>query len=350
MNPLHALRQALREAQLDALWVSQPENVRYLSHFSSPEDGRVLLTEQAATLYTDARYTTQAREESELEQHIARGAEVYAHARAALEGKRVGIEAHHLTVAEFQALQADWPQSEVVAASDLIGPLRLIKSPAEVQAIREAQAIADAAFAEVLPRVVAGVSERQVAADLEAAMRRLGAAGPAFETIVASGVRGALPHGHATDKLLREGELVTLDFGAQKGGYHSDMTRTVPIGPQSEENRRLYRAVLEAEEAAIAAVRPGVNAADLDRISRTVLARYGLEDYFVHSLGHGVGLNIHEGPRISRHFDEELRAGMVITIEPGVYLPGQTGLRIEDLLLVTPEGHELLSHSPKAQL
>lgn len=349
-TPLQRLRESLKAAQLDALWVSQPENVRYLSQFSSPEDGRVLLTAEGATLYTDARYTVQAQEESTLPVHIARGADVYAHAAPSLKGLRVGFEAQHLTFGAWEDLKAAWADSELTPTRNLIEPLRLVKSPEEVQAIRAAQAIADAAFAEIVPLVKAGVSEVELAGKLEAAMRSRGAQGPAFETIVASGVRGALPHGRATEKLLQDGELVTFDFGALKDGYHSDMTRTVPVGEQSEENIRLYRAVLEAEEAAVSAVKPGIRAAELDQISREVLKKHGLAEYFTHSLGHGVGLNIHEGPSLYGKSEEVLQAGMVITIEPGVYIAGQTGLRIEDLLLVTEDGYEVVSKSPKAIL
>lgn len=349
-TPLERLRQAMKAAQLEALWVSQPENVRYISGFSSPEDGRVLVTSTGATLYTDARYTVQAAEESSLPQHIARPPATLEHARSSLEGLQVGVEAEHISLAAYQDLEKAWPGSVLVPTRNLIEPLRLVKTEQEIAAIRAAQAIADAAYAEILPLVQPGVSEIELAGKLEQAMRARGAQGPAFETIVASGVRGALPHGRATDKLLEAGDLVTFDFGAQKDGYHSDMTRTVAVGPQGEENVRLYRAVLEAEEAAIAAVRPGVRAADLDNISREVLKKHGLEEYFTHSLGHGVGLNIHEGPGLSKTSDAVLQAGMVITIEPGVYLPGQTGLRIEDLLLVTDTGYEVLSQSPKEKL
>ncbi len=349
-TPLDRLRQSMKGAQLDAVWVTQPENVRYLSRFSSPEDARVLVTPEHATLYTDARYTVQAQQESTLPVHIARGLAVYEHAHASLVGLKVGIEANHLSVAAYQDLQAAWPQSTLQTTRGLIEPLRMVKMQDELAAIRAAQAIADAAFAQLLPQVVAGVSEAALAGKLEQAMRELGAQGPAFETIVASGERGALPHGRATDKLLQDGELVTFDFGALKDGYHSDMTRTVAVGPQSDEHIRLYRAVLEAEEAALAAVKPGVRAADLDQISRNTLEQYGLAEYFVHSLGHGVGLNIHEGPSLYAQSEDVLEAGMVITIEPGVYVPGQTGLRIEDLVLVTETGYEVLSASPKTRL
>ena len=179
-------------------------------------------------------------------------------------------------------------------------------------------------------------------------MRRLGAQAPAFGTIVASGVRGALPHGRASQKVLEVGELVTVDFGARVGGYHSDCTRTLPCGAVTDpELLRLYRAVLEAQETALAAIRPGLRTADLDALARQVLGRYGLAEYFTHSLGHGVGLDVHEAPGMRATSPDVLRAGMVITVEPGVYLPGVGGVRIEELVLVTDGGGEVLSKAEK---
>ncbi|AZI41790.1 aminopeptidase P family protein [Deinococcus psychrotolerans] len=343
---LTAVRSALKSAGVDALWVSQPENVNYLSGFSSPEDAKALILPDAAWLYTDGRYTLQAAQESAIPVFIARSPETLQHAAPLLSGLKVGFEMQHLTVAELGALQAHWP-TEPAPLSGVVERLRLIKSDAEVQLIEQAQAIADAAFAELLPMVKVGAREQDLALALESAMRRLGADGPAFETIVASGVRGALPHGRASDKVLAEGELVTIDFGARLGGYFSDSTRTLALGEVSESQRRMYTAVLEAEETALAAIKPGVRTADLDALAREVLGRYDLADAFVHSLGHGVGLNVHEGPGLRSTSEEVLQAGMVITIEPGVYIEHLGGVRIEDLVLVTDEGSRVLSHSPK---
>ncbi len=339
----------MQHAGVDALWISQPANIRYLSGFSSPEDAKLLLTPEAALLYTDSRYALQAAQEVVTEVHIARSPATLEHAAGRVRGLKVGFEAEHLTVAGLDDLKQSW-QAELIPLRQLIEMQRLVKSDDEIVLIRRAQAIADAAYAEVQPQIVAGARESDLALALELAMRRLGADGPSFETIVASGERGALPHGRASDKQLAVGELVTLDFGALLGGYHSDMTRTVPVGDVGPELRRLYMAVLDAEEQAIAAVRPGVRAADLDALARTVLAGHGLADAFTHSLGHGVGLDIHEGPGLRAASDEVLRPGMTITIEPGVYLPGVGGVRIEDLLLLTESSHEVLSQSPRVRL
>lgn len=345
---LSAVRSALARAGADALWVSQPENVRYLSGFASPEDAKLLILPDQALLYTDARYTLQAAQEASLPVFIARPPATLQHAALLVAGLKVGFEAQHLTVAGLGELQQHW-QAELVALSGVTENVRLIKSEAEVELIAQAQAIADAAFAEILPQIKAGAREQDLALALESAMRRLGADGPAFETIVAGGVRGALPHGRASSKRLAEGELVTLDFGARLGGYHSDMTRTLAVGRVSQSQHRMYGAVLEAEAAALAAIKPGVRTADLDALAREVLARYDLADAFVHSLGHGVGLNIHEGPGLRATSEEVLQAGMVITIEPGVYIEHLGGVRIEDLVVVTPDGARVLSRSPKEQ-
>ncbi len=348
-NTLQAIRTAMQQAGVDALWISQPANVRYLSGFSSPEDAKLLLTAEGTLLYTDSRYALQAAQEVGTGVHIARSPATLEHAAERVRGLRVGFEAEHLTVAGLDELRQYW-QAELLPLRRLVETLRLVKSDAEVALIRQAQAIADTAYAEVLPQLQAGARESDLALALELAMRRLGADGPSFETIVASGERGALPHGRASGKQLAAGELVTLDFGALLDGYHSDMTRTVPIGEVGPELRRLYLAVLDAEEQAIAAAGPGVRAADLDALAREVLAGHGLAESFTHSLGHGVGLDIHEGPGLRAASDEVLRPGMVVTIEPGVYLPGVGGVRIEDLLLITESGHEVLSQSPKARL
>ncbi len=338
----------MNAAGVDALWVSDPANVRALSGFSSGEDGKVLVTPEGATLYTDARYTVQAQEEARVPVHIARPPETYRDAAARVKGQRVGFEAEHLTVAGLEALREHW-DAQLVPTRGLVERVRLVKTPEEVQLIREAQALADRVFAEVRPNIQAGVRELDVALELEQGLRRAGAE-VGFAVIVASGPRGAMPHGVASDRVIEDGELVTIDFGARLNGYHSDMTRTVAVGTPSEELRRVYNAVLEAEEAAVAAVRPGVKGGDLDALAREILNRHHLGEAFAHSLGHGVGLKIHEGPSLRAGSEDVLEPGMVVTVEPGAYLPGVGGVRIEDLVLVTEGGYEVLSRTPKERL
>jgi Xaa-Pro aminopeptidase/Xaa-Pro dipeptidase len=349
MTQLQELRHAMARAGLDAVWISDPTNVRAVSGFSSGKDGKVLVTQGGATLYTDARYTVQAAEESPLDAFIARPPATLEHAAPGLAGLRVGFEADHLTVAALEDLREHWPQAALVAVQGLVQSLRAVKSSAEVQAIRDAQALADQVFAEVRPLIVAGARELDIASEIELRMRRAGAQS-AFDLIVASGPRGAMPHGVASDRVIQDGDLVTVDMGAQLRGYHSDMTRTVAVGTPGAEMARVYRAVLEAEEAAVRAVKPGVRTAELDCLARDILTGHGLGEAFAHSLGHGVGLEVHEAPSLRGTSDDVLQPGMIITIEPGAYLPGVGGVRIEDLVLVTEDGHEVLSVSPKEVL
>ncbi|AAF10817.1 M24 family metallopeptidase [Deinococcus radiodurans] len=346
MSKMDQLRPVLGRAGVDALWVSAPANVRWLSGFTSAEDGKVLVSPDGATLYTDARYTVQAQEESSLPQYIARPPATYEHAADTVRGLRVGFEAESLTVAELEDLRQAWPNSTLVALRGTLGGLRAVKTPEEIGAIRAAQDLADRVYTEVRPMIRAGVRELDVAVEIETRLRRAGGES-AFELIVASGPNGAKPHGHASKRVIEDGDLVTIDMGARLGGYNSDMTRTVAVGTPSAEMKRVYDAVLEAEEAAIAAIRPGVRAADLDKLARDLLTRHGLGEAFAHSLGHGVGLEVHEGPGLRGTSQDVLEAGMVITIEPGAYLPGVGGVRIEDLILVTEDGYEVLSHSAK---
>ena len=343
-HQIEQVRATLAEQDLDALFVTNPPNVRYLSHFSSPDDGTVLVLPDAVVLLTDGRYTAQADEESAIPFEIVANADDTV-ARLT-RGLRLGVESDHITVKRFKAigeLRGEEPRTSV----GIVSRLRMVKSPAEIDLLREAARLTDVGFQAALAFMRAGVTEIDVALELERAMRAAGADGPSFETIVASGVRGAMPHGTASQKALQDGDLVTLDFGACYRGYHADMTRTVGIGSVGAEERRMYQAVLEAQVAAVAAVAPGRSGSELDSVARDILTGQGLGEYFSHSLGHGTGLHIHEDPRLSQRSTDVLAPGMIVTVEPGVYIPGFTGLRIEDLLLVTRAGHEVLSHSPK---
>ena len=346
-----ALRERFGEAGIDALWVSSPPNVRYLSGFSSPQDAKLLLLPDQVLFYTDARYTVQAASEVSVPVQIARPPETLKYAAKLLRALRVGFEAPHLTVDGLAELETHWPQvASLVPTRGLVEQLRVIKDAEEIALIRRAQAIADAAYSAALPQLEPGISESELALQLEIQMRRLGADGPAFDFTVASGERGARPHAGASAARLEAGQLVTLDFGARVQGYHSDMTRTLALGEVGPELRRIYNAVLEAQETALAAVRPGVSTAELDRLAREVLTGQHLGEYFAHSLGHGVGLEIHEAPGLRAASEEVLQPGMVITLEPGVYKEHLGGVRIEELVLVTESGYEVLSSSPKVRL
>lgn len=343
------VRKLLPNLGVTGMLVTAPENVRYLSAFSTPKDGAVLITPARAALLTDGRYTAQAQEESTLEVVITAHSQPLRALAGELAGEhKIGVESEHVTLSAHADLQKHL-RGGVVALDNVIAPLRLLKDEGEVALLREAARITDLAFQEALTVMRPGVSETEVALAMERCMRVNGAE-VGFDIIVASGTRGAMPHGVASAKLLAAGELVTLDFGAAYRGYHADMTRTVAIGEVGVEERRMFDAVLEAQVAAVAAVAPGKRAAEVDAVARGILERHGLADGFVHSLGHGTGLLIHEGPRLSTTSEDVLRPGMIVTIEPGVYFPGFTGLRIEDLVLVTDSGHQVLSHSPKGFL
>ena len=341
---LDTVRRAIAEHQVDALLVTQPANVRYLSSFSSPADGAVLVLPDGAVLLTDARYTAQAAEEAVIPHEIVANRDDVIASKVA--GLRLAVESEHVTMQRFKAL-SDKLGVAPTPLDGVVSRLRVVKGDHEIALLREAARLTDVAFKAVLGMMRAGVSEVEVALELERVMRSEGADGPSFETIVASGKRGAMPHGAASQKRLEDGDLVTLDFGACYRGYHADMTRTVGIGSVGDEERRMYAAVLEAQVAAVAAVRPGRTGIELDSVARDILTSHGLGERFSHSLGHGTGLQIHEDPRLSQLSPNVLEPGMIVTIEPGVYIPGFTGLRIEDLVLVTADGHEVLSHSPK---
>jgi len=337
------LRNLLEPLGLDALYVTRPENVRYLSGFPHPEDAQVLIAEEGAFLLTDPRYPEAGRE-SRIPAKVLRREEKEALFQG-LRG-RVGFEAEHLPYAALERLRELSP-AEWVPTKGVVERLRLKKTPEEVAAIRKAQALAEEALAHALSLLRPGVEEREVALELEFFLRRRGAEGVAFPPIVASGVRGALPHAGASEKPLRAGELVTLDLGAKLAGYHSDMTRTFALGKVEGELKTAFQAVLSALERALEALKPGRTGKEVDALAREELGRYGLDRYFVHSLGHGVGLAVHEGPSLSPYTEDVLEPGMVVTVEPGVYLPGLGGVRIEELVLITEDGMELLSRFPR---
>ena len=349
---------AAAEAGADAFLITHPPDVRWLSGFTG-SNGAVALFGGRAALFTDGRYTAQAKAEAADLRVVVGGkpAAVLASEWLVARGaQRCAFDARHTTVAALESLRKSLPKelgaarrSFFFATADLSARLREIKDDDEIGMIRRAANLGCELFDGVLERIQAGASEIDVALDLEYGARQNGAEGMSFETIVASGKRSALPHGRATAQKLPRRGFVTLDFGVVLGGYCSDMTRTVHIGRASRRARDVYDAVLEAQEQAVAAVAPGVACAAVDEAARSVLKRAKLGKWFSHSTGHGVGLEIHEGPRLAAKVDQVLEPGMVITIEPGVYLPDEFGVRIEDMVLVTENGGEVLTAaSPKA--
>ncbi len=340
--------------ELPALLVVHPADVRYLCGFTG-SNAALLLHGSRATLFTDGRYTTQAQQEVDgAKVVIAEGSVALAACAAAVAAGvlRCGFDTEHTTVhalaAMQQALPAKLRKRWFTPANGLIAGLREVKDEVEIEAMRAAASLGCKLFDQVLEHIVAGAPEMEVALALEYMARLAGAERMSFETIVASGKRSALPHGRATEQKLPKRGFVTLDFGVVLGGYCSDMTRTVHMGKARPEEHAVYEAVLAAQEAGLAAVREGVSGGQVDEAARSVLRAAALDVYFTHSTGHGVGLEIHEGPRLGKKQAATLKAGMVVTIEPGVYLPERFGVRIEDTVLVTKTGCEILTPSTKA--
>lgn len=340
------IREKITTQGLDAMLITTPENVRYLSGFTG-SSGFVLVTAFSAHFITDFRYKTQAAQETHgLEIVILKKTMVEEVARIAGEAglKRVGIEARNVTLELHDRIVAAMPDADLVAVTNLVEELRIVKDAVELDQIRQAIHRAESALTALLPHLKPGLPEREFALMLEEEVRRSGARKIPFDTIIASGERGALPHGIASEKRLGSGEMVTIDFGAEAGGYYSDMTRTVFLGnAPSAKQREIHDIVRSAQDAAIAAVKPGVPMVEIDAAARKVIVDAGYGEYFGHGTGHGVGLAVHEQPNASPQGKGEAREGMVFTIEPGIYIPDLGGVRIEEMVLVTAHGCEVLT-------
>lgn len=347
---MQALRERLVHERTDAFLVTHLPNVFYLCGFTGSA-GVLLVGAEQATLLTDVRYTLQAREEVRCARiKIARRGLLAALAELLPVRRRLRLafEAAHVTVAMRAELARRLGRRvRLRGVKGWVETLRVRKDAQEIERMRAAAELASEVFASVLRMVKPGVRELDLAAEIEYRMRRGGASGPAFDTIVASGVRSALPHGRATAKPLQKNELVVFDLGAILTGYCSDLTRTVYLGRTPQRVRRWYQAVLEAQAAACDALRPGATAGQVDAAARRVLRKQGLGRYFTHSTGHGLGLEVHEEPRLAARQQTRIEVGNVVTIEPGIYLPGTGGIRIEDDVAVTPRGPELLTRAPR---
>jgi Xaa-Pro aminopeptidase len=347
------VRAALRDARVEALVVTCLPNVRYLTGFTGSA-GMVVVGPEELLLVTDGRYAEQSSEQLDAAGVVARIeiAPTQAAQRDVLAATcrpfaRVGLEAHGVTWAQQRSFAEWFAPVEVVPTENVVERLRSVKEPGEVARIRAACSIADDALADVLPRLRDGVTERAFALALENSMRERGASGTSFETIVASGPNGAKPHARPTERVIGEGELIVVDFGCIVDGYCSDMTRTVSVGDPGPEARRVWDVVAESQRAGRDAVRAGVACREVDRASRDVIDEAGWGATFAHGTGHGVGLEIHEAPRVASSADGTLEPGHVVTVEPGVYLPGVGGVRIEDTVVVTDGGAEPLTAFPK---
>ena len=350
MSLVLSLRDSLRQNTLDAFLVVNPENRAYLSGFTG-SSGWLLVTLNTAQLITDFRYYEQAvlqAPEFQLIRQTESLSQTLQNQLKELGCRRVGFEQDHTSYAQAMVLMKDNPQVEFVPLSTVIEGQRMRKTVEEVEMMQRAANISEHTFLHILSFMQAGMTELAVSLEMERYMRQMGADGLAFETIVASGPRSSLPHGRPTDRVLVEGDFVTLDFGAKYKGYCSDMTRTMVIGKATEEQRKIYQIVYDAHMAALQAVKPGILGKDLDMIARNVITEAGYGEYFGHGLGHGVGRNVHEGPSCGKTGNIPLESGNIVTIEPGIYIPNWGGVRIEDMVLVTDEGYRNFNHITKA--
>jgi Xaa-Pro aminopeptidase len=348
------LREHPAATRFDSLLISHLPNIRYLCGFTGSA-GFLLVEESGSVFFTDLRYDAQAHAEVKTAKVVVARKSVLqcvgewlSRRRKRARGWRFGVEAEHFTLADKKRLNDLLPsRTRLQAGPALVERLRMVKDADELARIRDAVNLGAGLFDWALEVMHAGVKETQVAAEMEYAARRAGAEEMSFPTIIASGARSALPHGRAANQPIQPGGFVVCDFGVILAGYCSDQTRTVWVGRVTDEARRAYEVVLEAQQAAVDAVRPGIAVGELDATARKVLQKAGLGRYFVHSTGHGVGLEVHEAPRVAAGQQETLQPGMVITIEPGVYFPGKWGVRIEDMVAVTAEGCDVLTPTGK---
>ena len=339
----------LPELKADALLVSAPANVRYLSGYTG-SNGLVLLLASETHFFTDPRYEISARQNISGHVHIVKGP-LIAGVINVIKRKRlkkIGFESGWTQYEAYLRLKEGLPLgASLVPVGRVIEERRMLKSPAEIATIRRSVNLNSEAFARVLKRIRPGVRELDVAAEIEFQMKMLGAEKPSFDTIIAAGPHSALPHSHPTAHRIGANELLLIDMGASLEGYASDMTRVIHLGKPPKRIQEMYKAVLESQLAGIAAVREGTTAGKVDAATRNVLKKYKLDKAFVHSTGHGLGLEIHEPPRLGKKDKTRLQAGMAITIEPGVYIEGLAGIRIEDTVLVTKNGCEVLTPTSK---
>ena len=348
MNKIERIRQRLHEESIDALLVTNPYNRRYMANFTGTA-GVVFITKEEALFITDFRYVEQATEQAvgyTVVEQRRTVVEQVADEVVRLGVRTLGFEKDHMTYGEFEIFE-EYVDAMLVPVSGWVEQLRLIKTEDELAILQRAADIADETFEHLCTYIRPGVSELDVANEMERYMRSLGATQSSFDSIVASGVRGALPHGVASDKLIEEGELVTLDFGALYNGYISDITRTVAVGEPSEQMKEVYEIVLAAQKRGVEQIRPGMKASEADQVVRDVIVEKGYGEAFGHSTGHGIGLEVHEMPALSSRNDTVLQCGMTVTVEPGIYLPGIGGVRIEDDIVLTETGNRRLTKSSK---
>ncbi|SJZ85908.1 M24 family metallopeptidase [Selenihalanaerobacter shriftii] len=344
------VRNKLDELNLDGIMINNPQNRYYMTGFTGTA-GTILITKKTAKIITDFRYTEQAKEQAvdyEIVEHGNSKLETLSEELKDLEINRLGFEAAYETYKQYNKYQDKFGFLELVSTKGLVEELRKIKDASEIKEVKKAVKIADQAFDHILDYIEPGLTEREVSLELEYFMKKQGATDNAFDFIVASGKRGVLPHGVATDKELEAGDMLTLDLGCVYRGYNSDLTRTIIIGAEpTEKQEEVYQIVLKAQLAAIDAIKPGKTGAEVDKIAREIITKAGYGENFGHGLGHGVGLQVHEEPRLAKTGKTKLESGMIVTVEPGIYLPDWGGVRIEDIVEVTIDGCRILTEASK---
>ena len=349
LSRLVRLRESLRQSKLDAILVFSLPNIRYLTGFTGSH-ALLVVRQRSAVFLTDGRYAAQGRIEVQgCRRLVAPSSLLEAVSQNGLLAgcRQVGFESQHVTYAVYRELRRRFPGLRLRPTSDFVEQIALAKDPRELALISRAVRLTDSVFQEILQMIRPGIREMEIAAEISYLQRTRGAEKDAFDPIVASGERGAMPHARASGRRIKRGDLVTLDFGCTVGGYSSDLTRTVAIGSVSKRKREAYELVRAAQEEAIQAARAGMWARELDRIAREKIRKAGYGKFFTHSLGLGLGLHVHERPRVSSLSRDRLVIGSVITVEPGIYLPGEFGLRIEDDVAITRDGCRVLTTAPK---
>ncbi|MBQ3599884.1 MAG: aminopeptidase P family protein [Lachnospiraceae bacterium] len=343
------LRDIMMKHEIDGVLISNGANMRYISGFCGGT-GYLLITKEKQFIFTDSRYTVQAKEESNTFQTIeVKGAYVEAIEPYLEEEKvkKLGYESKDFLVYDYQRWKNKMKDISLVPLEDEISMLRAIKNPEEINKMRQAEKIGDMAFEKILNIIKPGMTELQVAAHLEFYMKEFGAEGLSFDTIVASGINSSKPHAIPGRKVIEKGDFITMDFGCIYEGYCSDMTRTIVVGKANERQKEIYQIVLEAQLAALDFIKAGYTGKEIDRVARDIIQKAGYGNCFGHGLGHSVGLFIHENPRLSPKEDGIILENMIETVEPGIYVEGFAGVRIEDMVLVTKNGCENLTQSPK---
>ena len=335
----------LKQKNLEAIIITSPENLYYFSGFTGGE-GLLVFSAEKKYIIVDGRYTIQAKEQAKGFEVIEFKTSPYK-VIADMGFDKIGFEDKTISYNSFKNMSNAMPAVTSIGVSDELNEFRKVKNEEECKNIRRAEQIGDMAFEHILPFIKPGITEREIALELEFFMKRQGASALSFDTIVAVGERSALPHANLTDKKVENGKVVLMDYGCVYNGYCSDMTRTVVVGYADEKTKNIYDTVLKAQLSAIETIKAGVYNKEVDKVARDIITKAGYGETFTHSLGHGVGLEIHEQPNLSPRSEDVLKSGNIVTVEPGIYLEGFCGIRIEDLVLVREDGCENFTHSAK---